>query len=214
MIEAVIFDMDGTMFNTQKMWHDTDYKLAAKYGIKFDEKVRVQMMGKKDYDSLLAFKLYFNLDVSIEELISVRRKMILEDVRLVQANKGLYELLDLLDKLLIKKAVATPSFREFASKTIGLFDLEKRFDTIVVGDDVVESKPNPAIFLEAAGRLQVNPANCLVLEDAQNGVEAAHRAGMHVFAIPHSGSKSHDFSKATKMISSMLDINETTLKSL
>jgi len=211
MIKAIIFDMDGTMVNTEEMWGDVNRQLAAHYGITFDEKVRVQMMGKKDYESLSAFKEYFHLDTSVEELNKIRRKMILADARSVKINEGLYELLDLTDRLSIKKAVATSSFREFTDKILSSFNLEKRFDSVVTGDDVVLSKPDPAIFLEAAKRLGIVPSDCLVLEDAQNGVEAAYRAGMAVFAIPHDASKHHDFSKATKVLSSMLEVDETAL---
>jgi HAD superfamily hydrolase (TIGR01509 family) len=211
MIKAIIFDMDGTMVNTEEMWGDVSRKLAAHHGSTFDEKVWVQMMGKKDYESLSAFKEYFHLDTSVEELIRVRREMILADASIVKVNEGLYELLDLADHLSIKKAVATSSFREFTDKILSSFDLRKRFDVVVTGDDVVLSKPDPAIFLEAAKRLEVIPSACLVLEDAQNGVEAAYRAGMRVFAIPHDASKHHDFSKATKVLSSMLEVDETAL---
>ena len=106
----------------------------------------------------------------------------------------------------IKKAVATSSFRELAIHLIERFGLRARFDAIVTGDDVKESKPDPAIFLEAARRVGVVPAECLVLEDAQNGVEAASNAGMRVYAIPHDDSRHHDFSRATRVIASMRDI--------
>lgn len=214
MIKALIFDMDGTMVNTEELWGDINTKLATHFGIPFDERVRVQMMGKKDYDSLSVFKEYFHLEVGVEELIRVRREMILADVSLVKVNKGLYELLDLADRLSIKKAIATSSFREFTDKILASFDLEKRFDDIITGDDVELSKPDPAIFLEAAKRLDIEPSSCLVLEDAQNGVEAAYRAGMPVFAIPHDASKHHDFSKATKVLNSMLEVDETALNLL
>ena len=206
--------MDGTMVNTEKMWGDISHKLAAHYGITFDEKVRVQMMGKKDWDSLSAFRDYFHLDISVDELVRVRRQMILADAGTVQVNAGLYELLDLADRLSIKKAIATSAFREFADKILSSFDLSKRFDSVVTGDDVELSKPDPAIFLEAAKRLDMTPTDCLVLEDAQNGVEAAHRAGMPVFAIPHDASRHHDFSKATKVLHSMLEIDEAALRLL
>lgn len=214
MIKALIFDMDGTMVNTEKMWGDINHKLAAHYGIAFDEKVRVQMMGKKDHDSLAVFREYFHLDTSVEELVRARRQMLLADASFVQVNTGLYELLDLADRLSLKKAIATSAFREFTNKILSSFDLEKRFDIVVTGDDVELSKPDPAIFLEAAQRLDVDPTTCLVLEDAQNGVEAAYRAHMAVFAIPHDASKHHDFSKATRVLHSMLEIDETALSSL
>lgn len=113
MIQAVIFDMDGTMVDSEKLWGDVGQRFAARYGVVMDKEVRRLMMGKKDNDSLGAFKEYHHLDVEVDELIQVRRKMMMEDTGLIRTNEGLYELLDTLDRLQIKKAVATSSFREF-----------------------------------------------------------------------------------------------------
>jgi HAD superfamily hydrolase (TIGR01509 family) len=214
MIKAVIFDMDGTMLDTDKLWGDVNSKLATSCGVVFDEIVHRQMIGKKDDDCLLTFKEYFHLNIEVEELVKMRRKMVLEDVGLVRIKEGLYELLDLLDRLSIKKAMATSAFGEFAHRVISSLNLEKRFDTILVGEDVTKGKPDPEIFLKAAERLGVDPSECLVLEDAENGVLSAHRANIKVFVIPHPSFKDHDFSKATKVLSSMLEIDEAMLKSL
>jgi len=206
MTRAVLFDMDGTMFATEGLWGVINRKLAEDYGAVWDESVRTRMMGKKDRESLLVFKEFFGLEAPVEELIARRRELILADLSAVTMNDGLTELLDLLDARGIKKAVATSSFRELAIHLIERFGLRARFDAIVTGDDVKESKPDPAIFLEAARRVGVVPAECLVLEDAQNGVEAASNAGMRVYAIPHDDSRHHDFSRATRVIASMRDI--------
>ena len=206
MTRAVLFDMDGTMFATEGLWGVINRKLAEDYGAVWDESVRTRMMGKKDRESLLVFKEFFGLEAPVEELIARRRELILADLSAVTMNDGLTELLDLLDARGIKKAVATSSFRELAIHLIERFGLLARFDAIVTGDDVKESKPDPAIFLEAARRVGVAQAECLVLEDAQNGVEAASNAGMRVYAIPHDDSRHHDFSRATRVIASMRDI--------
>lgn len=105
MIEAVIFDMDGTMVDSEKLWGDAGQRFAARYGVSMDNEVRRRMMGKKDSDALGAFKEYHRLEAEVDEMIEVRRKMMLEDTSLVQTNEGLYELLDTLDRLKIKKAV-------------------------------------------------------------------------------------------------------------
>ncbi len=214
MLKAVIFDMDGTMLDTENMWLTVNTALAAHYGAVYDKEVRRRMMGRKDYECLSAFKEYFNLDEKVENLIARRRKMIMEKVSLAKEKEGLTELLDLLDRLSVKKAVATSSFTEFAHRLLSGFDLEKRFEVILTGDEISKSKPDPEIFLEAARRLGEEPADCLVLEDAQNGVESAFNAKMRVFAIPHAHSSYHDFSKATKVFSSMLEIDEEVLKDL
>lgn len=214
MIKAVIFDMDGTMVDTENLWQDVNHKLAKLYGVKMDDTIRAQMMGKNDKGSLGAFKKYFHLPTPLDEIKAVRRKMIVHDISKVKTTTGLFELLDLLEKQEIKKAVATSAFREFADKILDKFQLKNRFTTIVTADDVKEGKPHPDIFLEAAKRLQVDSENVLVIEDAQNGVEAAYNAKMKVIAIPHEYSINHDFSKATMVVKSFEEITQELLTSL
>jgi beta-phosphoglucomutase-like phosphatase (HAD superfamily) len=120
MIAGVLFDMDGTMFDTEALWGVISRKLAESYGVVWDERVRTRMMGKKDRESLTVFKEYFTLDAPVEELIARRRAMILADLSAVRVNDGLMELLDLLDECGVKKAVATSSFREFAMNLLAL----------------------------------------------------------------------------------------------
>ena len=214
MIQAAVFDMDGTMVNTEHLWGDVMRRLAERYGKTFDEGVRVLTMGKRDYDSLSVFRDFFSIDVPVEELITVRQAMVLEDLSMVEANPGLFELLALLERLSIKKAVATSSFPAFTERILSRFELVPRFDAVVTGGEVRRGKPFPDIFIEAARRISVPPENCLVLEDAQNGVEAAAAASMRVVAIPHDASRTHDFSKAHRVIASMREIDEAFLREI
>ena len=214
MIRAVIFDLDGTMVDTEKLWGDVMHRLAPRYGTEFDPAAHIKMMGKRDRESLQAFKEHHGVEASVEDMVQARRKIILEDTGLIRTNKGLYELLDLLEKLKIQKAVATSAFEAFADKVLTQFDLKRRFGAIVTAGQVTHGKPHPEIYLEAAKRLGVKASDCLALEDAEIGVESAYNAGMKVFAIPHDSSRHHDFSKATKVISSMAEIDEKLLHSV
>lgn len=214
MLKAIIFDMDGTMFNTEILWGDVTRRLAESYGTPFDPAVRVQMMGKKDHEALAIFREFFHIDASVDELVEKRRALVLADTGVVRVNPGLIVLLDLLDRLHMKKAVATSSFKAFTDKLLAQFEMRDRFDFVITGDEIAVSKPDPGLFLAAAAALGVEPEQCLVLEDAQNGVEAAYNARMKVFAIPHDHSRHHDFSKADRIINSMAEIDEATLASL
>lgn len=199
--------MDGTMIETESLWKDANTELAQKYNAEFVEELRPKMMGKNSKAALTIFKEFLGLTVSVEELIANQNRLILEKIPQIKINKGVYELLDLLDTMDLKKAVATSSVREFAHKVLGKFNLLSRFDAIITGDEVTKSKPDPDIFLHTAKRLDVDPINCLVLEDTQAGVEAAYNARMKVIAIPHTHSQNQDFSKATKIISSLKKID-------
>lgn len=214
MIRAVIFDMDGTMVESESLWKVVNTKLGDQYGVTFDDIVRVQMMGRKDSECLGVFKDYFHLDAPVEELIQARRAILLSDISAITVKEGLFELLDLLDRLGIKKAVATSSFTEFTQLVLEKFHIRERFEIVVTGDEVKNGKPHPEMFLEAARRIDVPASACLVLEDAQNGVEAAVNAEMKVIAIPHKHTNLHDYSKATRVLDSMLQVDEALLKSI
>ena len=97
---------------------------------------------------------------------------------------GLDELLDLLDSLHVAKAVATSTVRQTATTQLAAAGLLDRFEVVATGDEVGNGKPSPDLFLLAAQRLGIEPVHCLVLEDAEAGVIAAHRAGMMVFVVP------------------------------
>lgn len=214
MLQAVIFDLDGTMVDTEKLWGEINHRLAARYGTVFDASARVRMMGRRDHESLSIFREHHGIAAPVEELIQVRRALILEDTAAVRENPGLHELLALIDRLGIRKAVATSSFKEFAHKILGQFDLAGRFDAVLTAEDVAVGKPDPMMFLEAARRLGAEPARSLVIEDAHAGIEAAHAAGMFSIAVPHDSSRDHDFSKATKVCTSLFEVDEAFLRSL
>jgi HAD superfamily hydrolase (TIGR01509 family) len=97
---------------------------------------------------------------------------------------GLEGLLDLLEARGIPKAVATSTERAIAKKQLGGLGLLPRFTVIATGDEVITGKPAPDLFLLAARRLGVEASRCLVLEDSEAGVMAAHRAGMRVYCVP------------------------------
>jgi HAD superfamily hydrolase (TIGR01509 family) len=122
--------------------------------------------------------------------------------------------LDLLEFLSgkAKMALASSSYRDAVDGVLAGLDIARYFDVIVSGLDVTHVKPAPDIFLKAANDLGVAPSECLVLEDAEKGVIAAHRAGMRCVAIPNEYTRHHDFSKATKICSSLKDVTPELLK--
>lgn len=214
MIEAVLFDMDGTMVSTEAIWGNINRELAQRYGRVFDESMRVHMMGRREPDALTIFRDYYDIDASVEELMEVRKKMVLSRADQAVKNPGLDELLSLIQIRRLERAVATSAFREFAEAVLIGVNVRDQFKVVVTGDDVSNSKPHPEIFLTAAERVGINPRNCLVIEDAQNGVEAGFAAGMKVIAVPHVDSAHHDFSKATRVVNSLRDVNIELLTSL
>ena len=102
----------------------------------------------------------------------------------IPTKPGLFNLIDLIEQLGLPKAVATSTARPRARQKLTLTRLLDRFDFVVCGDEIANGKPAPDIYLAAADGLRVPPARCLVLEDSEAGIKAAHAAGMRPIMIP------------------------------
>lgn len=212
---AVIFDMDGVLTDTEPL-HGECFSRAFKemaVHITLEDYRRAVTIGGstvKNYFSSLGG------DVSAWEQIKA-----LKDAALVEVIQekgrlmpGVIEILDLLDSLGIRKAIATSARRKSLEIILDPFDLIRRFDVVVTKEEVPAEKPHPGGFLLAAEKLGVDPAECVVIEDSPRGVLAAHRAGMKCIAIPTTSTYDGDFTLATLVIESLLDLDTNALNQL
>ncbi|MGC4002743.1 MAG: HAD family phosphatase [Pirellulales bacterium] len=196
-IRAVVFDHDGTMFNTEALYQQVGTELLRRRGKLFTAELLDQMMGRPPAISLRLMIEYHGLtdtpaqlsletDEIFHELLETRLEMM----------PGIPELMDELERHRIPKAIATSSGPVFVGKCLGKFELVTRFDFVLTHQDVDQGKPHPEIYEKAAARLQVAPAEMLVLEDSAVGCRAAVDSGAYVVAVPGGHSHTHDFSGA------------------
>ena len=129
-------------------------------------------------------------------------------------QKGFISLLNLLKNHKVKLAVASSSVMEHIETVLSTLKVKDYFDVIVSGQFVARGKPFPDINLEAAKKLGIKPEYCLVLDDAQSGVESAKNANMKVIAVPNKFTKEHDFSKADLILNSLEEVNWKIISSL
>ncbi len=185
------------MFNTEQLYTHVLRELLRRREKEFTQDLVDQMMGRPAKSAFGVLSSYHNLDESLEELMEESDAIFLGilDGQLAPMP-GLVELLAALEQHRIPKAVATSSRRSFTQRILGKFGFEPRFEFLLTGDDVTEGKPHPEIYLQAANRLKIAPAEMLVLEDSQNGCRAAVAAGAFAVAVPGEHSRSHDFSGA------------------
>ena len=185
-IKLIIFDMDGLILDTEKLYLEYGLEVFEELGYDITEEVFLGTVGMTDKSSGEYYsKLYgenFDYNIIVEK-IDVKLLVTSKDGKKKKKN-GLFELLKFLDENDVKKVVATSTARkkaEFMLENAGILD---RFDFLVCGDEVKKGKPNPEIFLKAAEIAGVDPKNCMVLEDSHNGLRAANSAGMLPVMIP------------------------------
>lgn len=173
---AYIFDFDGVLANTMEA-HFACYKKAlAEAGVTIDKKQFFSQAGMTAKEQIKYFCAKAGKNVDIEKIYKRKRELFNEHIGKATPIECNLELLVILKKAGIPIAIATGSSRPSIMPVIRQFNIKA--DAVVSAEDVTRGKPNPDLFLCAAGKLKVSPADCIVVEDSDAGIEAAARAGM------------------------------------
>ena len=187
-IEAVIFDLDGVLLSTDEFHYKAWKQLADREGIPFDRTMNERLRGVSRMESLEIILEQANRDYSpaekekMADLKNERYRALLETLTPEDVYPGVTELLDLLDKKSIKTAIGSSSRNApYILEQTGLSERFRR--TVCDGSKISRSKPDPEVFLLAAEMVGVSPESCLVIEDADAGVQAAKAAGMNVLGV-------------------------------
>jgi HAD superfamily hydrolase (TIGR01509 family) len=205
-LTAVVFDLDGLMFNTEALYQQVGSELLRRRGKQWSTELLDAMMGRPAKVALQVMIDWHQLDASVEQLQGETDEVFstLLDAQL-EPMPGLLDLLDRLEQAKIGKAIATSSRRQFVSDVLGRFDMQSRFKFVLASEDVSQGKPHPEIYLRAAERFGMTPAATMVLEDSQTGCRAAIEAGAFAVAVPAEHSRRHDFTGAALVADSLAD---------
>lgn len=184
-IKAVIFDMDGVIFDTEREYLKEWEAIFKKYGYKMKKEIYISVMGRGRKKVKEIFKEKFGEDLPIDKMYIEKDKMLKKAVEnnKVPLKEGALELLEFLKENGYKIALATSAKRERVKIQVSHAKIENIFDAIVCSEDITNSKPDPEIFLKAAEKVCVNPENCIVIEDSEAGIKAAFNAKMMGFHI-------------------------------
>ena len=187
MIKGVIFDLDGVLVSTDEMHFEAWNSIAAEENIYFDKKINDRLRGVSRLESLNIVLEKSNKDYNLEQKkVLAERKNLLYREYISQLNgndilSGVIDVLNELKKRALKTAVGSSS--KNADLIVKKTGLDKYLDIVVSGKDTKKSKPDPEIFLLAAKKMKLDPEQCVVIEDAESGVEAAKAAGMKIIGV-------------------------------
>lgn len=186
-VPAVIFDLDGTLVDSEPNYYEAGRRLLSQYGVHdFSWEQHSRFIGIGTRETLETLREEYGIEASVGTLLAEKNRLYLERVRAsTEAFPQMREFVERLHADGARMAVASGSSREAIDVALGVTGLDAYFPVVVSAEEVDHGKPEPDVFLEAARRLSAEPADCVVLEDAVPGAVAAHAAGMRCIAIPY-----------------------------
>lgn len=218
MLRTVIFDMDGVIVDTEPVHRYAYYEHFSELGIEVPEEMYTSFTGFSTKNTYQKVKEHFHVSHEVNDLVLRKRTLFNEafdtkpDLELID---GVRDLIVQLHQQDIELILGSSASKSTIHRVFNRFELFPYFTHIVSGEDFPQSKPNPAIFNQAASLAKINTKeNCLVIEDSTNGIKAANAAGIKVLGYQSQNSKQQDYSTADFVIQSFLDVDAKHLAQL
>ena len=200
-IRAVVFDLDGLMFDTEALFFRVASDMLTARGKVFTAEIMRAMIGRRSVEAGEAFRTMAGLEEPLEVLTTeVRARFFAEVDTAVHPTPGLIALLAHLAQRSIPLAVATSSHRAYAEGLLSAHGLADRFEFVLASEDVTVGKPDPQIYRKAIERFGLPAASVLVLEDSPAGLAAAKGAGTFAVGVPHDHSPAEGLHAADLII--------------
>lgn len=208
MIEAVIFDMDGVLLDSEPLHDGTNIQMLSEWGITIDEKLLHQFVGRTSHDLWAAMKNQFNIEEDIDVLVDKQWAMNIKNLPQtdIVASDGLDALLGYIQQNNLSASVASSSRGDFVEAVFDHLNLWPYMDAYTGGGEVSNGKPHPEIYLKAASKVNISPDKCVAIEDSTAGVASARAAGMITIGYANPTSKNQDISAAEYIVTHLMQV--------
>lgn len=188
-LRAVLWDMDGTLVDTEPYWIAAEYRLVESYGHTWNDDHAHNIIGKPLLVSAAYIRDHGGVPLDPPQIVDRLLESVIADVRRhIEWRPGALELMREIKAAGLPTAMVTMSYRNLASVVASAMAEQLRetgFDVLVCGDDVRNGKPDPEPYLLAAARLEAQPQHCVAIEDSPSGIGSAEAAGCVVIAVPN-----------------------------
>lgn len=213
-MKGIIFDMDGVIIDSEPLHQKLEMELLKELGGNMTKEEHNALIGTTDYHMWSILKDKFNIEKSLEEIIDIKRKRFIENIHLVKLVDNFEQFIKTLHAKEYILGLASSNNRKIVDLVMDRFKLDRYFKVFISGNDVIHGKPHPEIFLKAVKEMGIKPLDCLVIEDAKNGVVAAKAAGMKCIGLKNPGSGKQDLSQADLVISNFDELNLDIIEKL
>jgi HAD superfamily hydrolase (TIGR01509 family) len=205
--DAVIFDMDGVLVDSEPFGFEALRRVMARYGLPYGEEENAEFLGRTTLDSCQILRERHRLPEAAETLADWYVEGVLEQIaRGPIPMAGVPEVLRRIRAAGYRMALASSAEVRVIDANLTALGLRPLFDAVVSGTQVARGKPAPDVFLAAAERLGAPPATCLVVEDSRNGLLAAKAAGMRCAVVPCAHTRHQDFGECDHRLAALPDL--------
>jgi len=206
MLKAIIFDLDGLIFNTEDVFIKATTEFLKPFGFHYEDQVRRRMMGQQANVSTQILKDHYSLSLNVEEIRTQIDCIFMEVLpSILEVMHGFDELIKAINRSGKPAAVCTSSTSDYATSLLEQYGYLESFAFILGGEEVPNGKPAPDCYVMACERLELSPHEVMVLEDSENGCRAAVDAGTFAVAVSATHNDGHNYAGAKLVADTLAD---------